>query len=374
MTILVINWQDKNNPFAGGAETHLHEIFSRIVQRGHTVILLACRFHGAAEEELLDDGIYVVRRGSRSLFNFAVPGTYFQLRRRFRPDLVVDDINKIPFWTPLYVREPLLCVAHHFFGRSIFREVDPLRGAYVYTAEHVMPWVYRREYVAVVSESTRDEFLARGFAHDRVRVIYNGIDHAAFPMRVGEKSPTPMITYFGRIKRYKCPDHLLMAFAQIADQFPTAQLYFVGDGDYLPALQRQAATLGIAHRVQWTGRVSNEEKIAYLSRSWCVVNTSMKEGWGITTIEANACGTPVIAADVPGLRDSVADGKSGLLYPFADVDQLARTIARLLDDHRLRDRLSRGAIEWAWRFSWEESANRMLELCQEVTETLPPSR
>jgi glycosyltransferase involved in cell wall biosynthesis len=100
----------------------------------------------------------------------------------------------------------------------------------------------------------------------------------------------------------------------------------------------------------------------------------MKEGWGITTIEANACGTPVIAADVPGLRDSVADGKSGLLYPFADVDQLARTIARLLDDHRLRDRLSRGAIEWAWRFSWEESANRMLELCQEVTETLPPSR
>jgi glycosyltransferase involved in cell wall biosynthesis len=237
-----------------------------------------------------------------------------------------------------------------------------------------MPWVYRREYVAVVSESTRDEFLARGFAHDRVRVIYNGIDHAAFPMRVGEKSPTPMITYFGRIKRYKCPDHLLMAFAQIADQFPTAQLYFVGEGDYVPALQRQAATLGIAHRVQWTGRVSNEEKIAYLSQSWCVVNTSMKEGWGITTIEANACGTPVIAADVPGLLDSVADGKSGLLYPFADVDQLARTIARLLDDHQLRDRLSRGAIEWAWRFSWEESANHMLELCQEVTETLPPSR
>ncbi len=368
MTILIINWQDKTNPLAGGAETHLHQIFSRIVKQGHRVILLACSYPGAKDEELLDDGIYVVRRGTRALFNFGVPRAYAELRRRFTPDLVIDDINKIPFWTPLYVREPLLCIAHHLFGHSIFREVDPIRGAYVYVAEQVMPLIYRREYVAVVSDSTRQEFIERGFAADRVFVVHNGIDHSVFPMRVGQKAAYPMITYFGRIKRYKCPDHLLHAFARIADEFPTAQLYFVGDGDYIPALKHQARKLGIEDRVQWTGRVSEEEKIDYLSRSWCVVNTSMKEGWGITTIEANACGTPVIAANVPGLRDAVAHGVSGLLYSFAHIDQLSQTIALLLRDSTIREKLSCGAIEWARRFSWEESAEKMLALCQQVTD------
>jgi len=374
MTILVINWQDKSNPFAGGAETHLHEIFSRIARRGHRVVLLACAYPGAQAEQLLDDGIYVVRRGSRALFNFVVPSTYRQLRRRFEPDIVVDDLNKIPFWTPLYVREPLLCIAHHFFGRSIFREVDLLRGGYVYLAEQLVPCIYRRQHVAVVSESTRREFIARGFRPEQLHVIHNGIDHRAFPMAVGSKSLHPMITYFGRIKRYKCPDHLLEAFARIADQFPTAELFFVGDGDYIPSLQRQATELGIASRVHWTGRVSEEEKIAYLSRSWCVVNTSMKEGWGITTIEANACGTAVIAADVPGLRDAVADGVSGLLYRFGDIEALSKAIALVIGDPALREKLSSGAIEWARQFSWDTSAEQMLALCQQITEASRTSR
>lgn len=367
MTILVLNWQDKTHPLAGGAETHLHEIFSRIAKRGHQVVLLACHYRGAKGEEMLDDGIYVVRRGSRSLFNFLVPWEYRRLSRRFEPDVVVDDINKIPFWTPLYVHRPLLCISHHFFGRSIFREVDPIRGMYVYAAEKLVPFVYRQQHFAVVSESTRDEFISRGFPPEQLTIVYNGIEHTAFPMIVGEKAPFPMITYFGRIKRYKCPDHLLDGFAIVAGKFPDAQLYFVGDGDYVPALQQRAASLGIADRVHWTGRVSEAEKIAHLSRSWCVVNTSMKEGWGITVIEANACGTPVIAADVPGLRDAVCEGQSGLLYPFGDIVALAERIECIVSNSALRLELSRGAVEWARRFSWDESADKMLDLCQRIS-------
>lgn len=366
MTILVINWQDKTNPFSGGAETHLHEMFSRIVRRGHRVILLCCRYPGAASEEVLSDGIEVVRRGSRALFNFVVPVEYRRLRQRFRPDVVIDDLNKIPFLTPLYVREPLLCISHHFFGRSIFREVDPLRGAYVFCAEQLIPLVYRYQYVAVVSESTRNEFIERGFPPEHIEVIYNGIEHHAFPMQVREKSQVPMITYFGRIKRYKCPDHLLDAFALLAERFSQAELYIVGDGDYVAALQRRAERKGIAHRVRWTGHVTEQEKIELLSRSWCVVNTSMKEGWGITTIEANACGTPVIAADVPGLRDAVAVGQSGLLYPFGNIEMLAEQIARIIEDSRLRQQLSEGAVRWAQRFSWDSSAEQMLQLCERI--------
>ncbi|MCX7929687.1 MAG: glycosyltransferase family 4 protein [Chlorobi bacterium] len=367
MTILIINWQDRTNPYAGGAETHLHEIFSRIARRGHRVVLLACRYPEALDEEMLDDGILVVRRGSRAWFNFIVPAEYRRLAKRFAPDIVIDDLNKIPFWTPAYVREPLLCVAHHFFGRSIFREVDPIRGAYVYLAEQLVPLVYRRCHFAVVSESTRQEFIWRGFAPGQLTVIHNGITIENYPFRVGEKAPYPLITYFGRIKRYKCPDHLVRAFAQIATMVPESRLCFVGEGDYVPALQRLATRLGVADRVQWRGHVTETEKIEHLSRSWVVVNTSMKEGWGITTIEANACGTPVIAADVPGLRDAVASGESGLLYRFGDIDELGRALVRLITDAQLRLRLSVGAIEWAQRFSWDHSADKMLNLCRMIT-------
>ncbi|MDW8270960.1 MAG: glycosyltransferase family 4 protein [Bacteroidota bacterium] len=374
MTILVINWQDKTNPLAGGAETHLHEIFSRIVRWGHHVILLCCHYPGAAREELLDDGIYVIRRGTRALFNFIVPIEYRRVRKRFRIDLVIDDINKIPFWTPLYVREPLLCISHHFFGESIFREVDPLRGAYVYLSERLVPLVYRRQHFAVVSESTRAEFIEHGFSSDQLSVIPNGIDHTAFPFAIGEKAPFPMVTYFGRIKRYKCPDHLLKAFVPVVNQLPDARLYFVGEGDYLPALKHLAQKLGIASHVVWTGRVSEREKISLLSQSWCVVNTSMKEGWGITVIESNACGTPVIAANVPGLRDAVSEGHSGLLYRFGDIEELSQKLLELLTNTTERHALSLGAVEWAQQFSWDRSAQQMLELCGQVSTFCPRSR
>lgn len=368
MKILIINWQDKNNPYAGGAETHLHEIFSRIALQGHDVFLLCSGFRGALKEEVLDDGISVFRTGTRATFNFCVPSAYQRLRKRLRPNLIVDDINKIPFWTPLYVKEPLLCISHHLFGRSIFREVDPVRALYVYSAERCLPLVYREKLCAAVSESTRQELIHWGWKPERISVIHNGIDHSRFPMRVGIKASFPMVSYFGRIKRYKCPDHLLRAFAVVVKYIPDARLYFIGDGDYVTQLRELAQRLSLLPYVVWTGKVTEKEKIDLLSQSWCVVNTSMKEGWGITTIEANACGTPVIAADVPGLRDAVKDGVSGLLYTFANLDELSGRILRMLTDNMLRQQLSMGAVEWARTFSWDASAQAMLALCHAAIE------
>ena len=81
-------------------------------------------------------------------------------------------------------------------------------------------------------------------------------------------------------------------------------------------------------------------------------------------MEANACGTPVISADVPGLRDSVSNGVSGLLYPYGDLGNLAENIIRVLQDEDLRSRLSEGAVHWASSFTWDRSAREMLELCE----------
>lgn len=365
MRLLVLNWQDRTHPQAGGAEVHLHEIFSRMVERGHEVTLLCCSYEGAAAEELID-GIRVIRRGSRSLFNWTMRSHCKALLARERFDIVIDDINKIPFNTPRFVRKPILAIIHHFFGESIFNEAGRLAGSYVKYFEDRIPSVYKRTPICVVSDSTRKECIERGLPAGNITVIHNAIDHTAFPMRIGDKDPLPTVASFGRLKKYKSVDHLLRAVAIVAQTLPTVQLHIMGTGDDRLALERLAVQLGIQQRVRFFGFVTDAEKVALLSQAHVVANTSIKEGWGITNIEANACGTPVISADVPGLRDSVRDGESGLLYPYGNVDVLAAHLLRLLVDKQERERLSVGALRWASTFTWERSSREMQDLCERV--------
>lgn len=365
MKILVLNWQDIRNPFGGGAEVHLHQIFSRIAARGHDVTLFCSGFDGAPDREEID-GIQIIREGGRNLFNYYVPRRY---KRQFRHegfDIVIDDINKIPFYTPLYVREPLLAISHHFFGKSIFLEAGRLVGTYVYLAEKLVDLVYRNTPFAVVSESTLQEFMQRGFKRELFSIIPNCIDQDLLPMKIGRKNDHPVIAYFGRLKKYKSVDHVLRAFAQLHRDIPDARLHILGTGTFKPELERLCDTLGIRKKTTFFGYVSDQEKISLLSEAYCAVNPSMKEGWGITNIEANACGTPVLSANVPGLRDSVRDGHSGLLYPYGDIDALAKAMRNLLLDDKARAALSAGAVEWAKRFHWDSSADQMEALAQKV--------
>ncbi len=373
MNILVINWQDIRNPFGGGAEVHFHELFRRIAAKGHQVTLLCCSFAGAANTEMLD-GIEIIRIASRNSFNFSVPSAVKKLLKERNFDLVVDDLNKIPFYTPLYVKKPLLAIAHHFFGTSIYRETDVVRGSYVYLAERLVNLVYRHTPFAVVSQSTKQECLDRGFAESNLHIIRNAIDQSQFPMKVGQKDPIPTIAYFSRVKKYKSPDHLLQAFVGLQKVLPNAQLWFIGDGDYRPELERQAVAFGVAENVIFHGRVSEQAKLELLSRAWCVVNTSKKEGWGITNIEANACGTLTIAANVPGLRDSVLEGSSGLLYPYGDIEILKDQIVQICTNTLLRNSLSDGAVRWASSFSWDDEAQKMLNLCIAIIDSTKSHR
>jgi glycosyltransferase involved in cell wall biosynthesis len=365
MRIFVINWQDIRNPMGGGAEVHCHEIFKRIAAMGHEVTQLSCGFAGAPISEIVD-GIRIIRIAQRNTFNFAVRSYYKKHVEHAGYDVVVDDINKIPFYTPRYVKEPIVAIAHHFFGKSIFKETDPLRAAYVAGSEMLVGRVYKNTRFAAVSESTKAELEAKGIPGAQITLVRNALNHELFPMAVMEKEQVPVFAYFGRMKKYKSPDHALRAFADLHAHQPAAQFWFIGSGDFVGSLQKLARELGIEKSVTFFGRVSDEQKALLLSRAWCAVNTSMKEGWGITNIEANACGTPVLAANVPGLRDSVADQISGLLYPYGNINVLSVMMERLVADNALRERLSHGAVQWAQSFSWDTEAAAMLELLEKT--------
>lgn len=363
MKILIINWQDIKNPFGGGAEVHLHEIFKRIAARGNDVTLFCCEFEGCKKNETVD-GIKIIRHGSRATFNFGVKKYYKDNFEHQDFDIVVDDINKIPFYTPRYVKKPILAISHHFFGKSIFRETNPIAGAYVFIAEKLMDFVYKKTKFVVVSQSTLNEFIERGYDRDNFDIVYNAITPEQLPMSVATKSKNPIITYFGRLKKYKSPDHLFEAFITVKKTFQSAELHIIGRGDFRTALERLADKLNITDSLVFHGFVSEEKKIELLSNSWVVVNTSMKEGWGITNIEANACGTPVISADSPGLRDSVNPGVSGELYEYGNIPQLAEKILSVITEKDVFHNYCIGAVDWAKKFSWDKSADKMLSIIE----------
>ncbi len=365
MKILVVNWQDVKNPHAGGAEVHLHKTFEPIARMGHDVTLICSAFPGALPEEVIN-GIRMVRRGGRFLFNFRFMLEYLIRLRRQDFDVVVDDMNKIPFVTPLFVKKPIVGIAHHLFDNSIFLETNFVLASYVYWMERLALAVYKRwrtPFIAV-SRSTERELLAAGLASAQITVVNEGVDHHAYNARAGAKSLTPLIGSFGRLKKYKSVDQLLGALPIVLQKVQNLKLLIIGGGDDRMRLEGIARDLGLEGVVEFTGFVSEQSKVQLLQQIWCQVTTSSKEGWGLTVIEANACGTPAIASNVEGLRDAVRDGDTGLLYEYGNVNDLAEKIVQILTDEQLRQRLTVNAIEWAKRFDWDRAAEETIELLQ----------
>lgn len=358
MKILVFNWQDIKNPLAGGAEVHLHETFSRIVKKGHSVTLVCSQFRGGAPRDIID-GIRVIRVGTRNFFNFAVPLWYLFFGSKY--DVVIDDVNKIPFYTPVYVRKPIVAIFHHLFGKSIFLETNAIAASYVYASEWLIPGVYRNVPIVAVSESTKSELVEQGIPEHNIHIIHNSVDHTLYSTGNEKKERSFTIGFLGRIKKYKSIDHLLQAFDLVKTEIADAKLVIIGDGDYLPALRKAASKMKHRDDVTFTGYVPGKEKVRLIRGLDVVVNTSSKEGWGLTVIEANACGIPVIGTNVPGLRDSILDEETGLLYQYGDIEALTALLFRFFGDEELRRRLSKNALDWASKFNWDDSADAFLK-------------
>lgn len=369
LRILVVNWQDLANPHAGGAEIHLHESFRRMAARGHEVHLLCSGFPGG-DARATADGMTIHRVGSRYTFSLHAP-SYFR-RELASPgfDVIVEDLNKVPLFTPRWTDVPVVGLVHHLFGWTAFREANPVVAAATVLLEWPLPAVFRDRPVVAVSESTRNDLVDRGFDRDQITVIPNGVDLSEYhPLDAGSgwdplagRYPEPSLVYLGRLKRYKRVDLILRALAVLRDRGVAARLRVGGRGDHAAALRREAERLDLLDRVEFLGFVPHELKLELLRRSWIHLLTSPKEGWGIANVEAAACGTPTVASDAPGLRDSVRDDRTGLLVPHGDVEALADALEGLLGDPDRRARLARGALAFAREFSWDATSRRLEEV------------
>jgi glycosyltransferase involved in cell wall biosynthesis len=369
--LLLVNWQCRENPLAGGAEIHLHEIFGRLAARGHEVTLLCSGWDGCEPSATLD-GIEVVRVGTRYTFPFRARGAYRQHLAQRPFDLLVEDVNKIPLGTTRWGGPPVVALVPHLFGGTAFQELAAPLAAAVWLAERPLGRVYRGVPFEAISDSTADDLAARGIPRSSVAVIYPGIDTVGYTPSADARAAAPVFAYLGRLKRYKGVHHVVRAFAAL--DHPTATLEIAGAGDYRPALERLAASLDLGERVRFLGRISEAEKRDLLRRAWALLFASPKEGWGITNLEAAASGTPVVASNSPGIRESVRDGETGYLVPHGDTRAMRDAMARLAADPALVARLGAQARHFAETFTWERAAEQTERHLQQVLTSRRPSR
>ncbi len=371
----MLNERDLAHPLAGGVEVHLDEIARRLVaQHGIEMTVLCAGFEGGAEDEVRD-GVRYVRFGDRGFSYYAMlPGRARKEIETGEYDLVVENLCKLLFFSSFYLRGiPHLALVHHLFGLSAFRQVAAPIATYVALTEALLPIVYRRWPFVVVSPSTRDDLARRGLPRDRIIVIPNGLDHSRYSPGASD-AEEDLVVFVGRLEFYKGVDVLLEAWPRVLAERPRSRLVLVGSGTAEGEMRRRASGEGLGASVSFEGFVPEETKIDWMRRASVLVQPSHKEGWGLTVLEANACGTPVVATDVPGLRDSVRNGQTGLLVSKGDATGLASGVVKVLSDPELRKRLSVGALEWVERFRWDEVTAAFADVARAVAERreIPP--
>jgi glycosyltransferase involved in cell wall biosynthesis len=368
LRVLIINWRDITHPWAGGAETYMHEIGCRWVEDGLHVEWLAQRYKGCTSAEMID-GIRVMRVGGRlTLYPRVIVRYALRLRGRF--DVIVDCENGIPFFTPAFARIPRVLVIHHLH-RDIFRRETkpPFRWVGYFLEGWVMPRMYRRTQVVTVSKSTLDDLVAMGFDRDQITIIHNGVH--ALEGFVHRPSASPRILCMGRLTRQKRVDVVLRAMPSVLRAFPDARLDIVGQGPDRARLERLAWSLNLAYHVRFHGYLPGSARDQLAAQAWVAVCPSAFEGWGVTAVEASARGLPVVASNVHGLRDSVRDGETGLLVPVDDPTAFADALCALIGDEEARARMGVAGMAWAARHSWDRSADQMSTLLMQLTRNAP---
>lgn len=349
MRILILNWRDVRSPRAGGAEVVTHEVSRRLVGAGHEVTQFVARPDGLLPHEEVD-GVTVVRRGSELTTRLAAP----RFARRVAWDVVVEEINTLPYFAPLWSRAPVVLFMHQLAREVWFYESPRPLAPLGYAAESVYLQAYRGCPKITVSASTRDDLLRLGLGGP-VHVIPEAVSTPVLE-RLPAKRPAPRLVWVARLVPSKRPGHAVRALAALRELLPEATLTLVGDGPERARIERLAAELGVADALTLTGRVGEVEKLALLRSAGVLIACSAREGWGLTVTEAGRLGTPAVAYGVPGLRDSIVDGRTGVLTPQSP-EALAAAVRALVADEARYTRLRDGAWRLARDLTWDRTAS-----------------
>jgi glycosyltransferase involved in cell wall biosynthesis len=345
--LLFVAWRDLANRRAGGSEVLVDRLAAGMMARGDHVSLLC---GGPSAERAYD----VVRSGGAYSQFVRAPLAYW--RRLRHSDLVVEVCNGMPFLTPMWCNRPKICLVNHVHT-DLWQMMFPRPVAVLgrFAESRVMPWAHRDNLFLTVSNSTADALREIGVADDRIRQICNGVVQ---PDPLTPRSREPLFLALGRLTEYKRIDMLLRLWERVR-HVVGGKLVIAGDG---PERSRLEALAG--PDVIFTGRVSEEEKHRLLCSAWLLLHPALIEGWGIVITEAAIRGTPAIGFDVPGVRDSVVKGRTGLLVK--NEGQYASAWASLALDRQRADAMGVAARERAERLHWSAAVEGFAQVADEA--------
>lgn len=370
LNILILSWRGPGHPNAGGAEVSTHEHAKGWVKAGHCVTLFTSYYQGAKEDEIID-GVKIKRCGRQV---FGVQWEVFKWYRfKVHPkfDLVIDQFHGIPFLTPLFVKEKKLGFIHEV-AKEVWRLnpwpkpmffIPAILGTLIEPL--IFKFLYRKIPFMTVSDSTKEDLISWGIPKINITVVHNGVNMPN--IKIPRKEAKNTLIYLGAISKDKGIEDALRVFS-LLNKIGDFQFWIVGKSDpaYLEFLKKIVKNLGIEKKTKFWGYVSEDKKYGLLGKSHILVNPSVREGWGLVVIEAAQMGTPTIAYDVPGLRDSIVDGRTGILCKKRNTLILTEAVIELINDKIRYARFSKQAFLWSKNFNWEKSAKMSLDLINRI--------
>ncbi|MCR4305881.1 MAG: glycosyltransferase family 4 protein [Candidatus Daviesbacteria bacterium] len=374
MNILIFSWRGPEHPNAGGAEISTHEHAKGWVKAGHNVILFTSAFAGCKREEI-KDGVKIIRQGKQILGVQWEAFKWYMFGNHPDFDLVIDQFHGIPFFTPIFVRARKLGFIH-----EVTKEVwklnswkRPLNLLPAILGTFFEPIIFKLFYTRIsfmtVSDSTRQDLVEWGIPPNKITVVYNGLNAPKKIKKVKENKKT--LIFLGALSKDKGIEDALKTFKLIDEiEKNKWQFWVVGKSDprYLKELKIQSKNLGIQKKVVFWGFVSEDRKFDLLSRANIALNPSIREGWGLVVIEAAALGVPTVSYNAPGLRDSIINGRTGIICSVNNTKSMAEAILNLANNLDRYKKMSRNGILWSRKFSWEKSIKSSLKLIKNTYE------
>lgn len=369
MNVLWFSWKDINHPQAGGAETVSYELMKHLVADGHSVKLITSQYADSSAEDVID-GIQVRRMGGR----FSV---YFSAFRFFRknlkswPDLVIDEMNTIPFGAAFYAKKRTVLLTYQLARRVWFYQMIFPVSLIGYLLEPVYLFLLSRKYKEVVteSESTKQDLKNYGFSAEKTKVIRIGM-HLAPLEKLDTKPDMNTVLFLGALRPMKRTLDAVRGFEHARDSNTSLRLKVAGDNGSAYGRKVMDHIQNSRHKnaIQALGRVNDEDRLKFLREASVIVVTSVKEGWGLIVTEANSQGTPAVAYDTDGLRDSVQDGKTGSLVPSGNTEALGRAINSMLSEPKNYERLRNNAWTWSKDFNFDNSYQDFLSAIKDTNQ------
>jgi len=358
MNILVFNWRDIKNPSAGGAEKYIHEIFKRLSNKSNKITLLTSAFKGCRKKEIID-GIKVIRIGGRYSVYLKARKYYQKYLSKNNYDLIIDSINTIPFFTPDFIKDKnIISIIYQLAREFWFYETKfPINLVGYHLLENWWLKRYTNIPVITISDSTKEDLASLGFKSIYIVPIGLSVE----PLEKLKARNKDILLFIGRLTKAKKPFDIIKAFSLVAGKFPDSELLIMGRGYLEQRLRKYCKVLGCDSKVKFLGFLSEEDKTKIIRKAKLLLVAGVREGWGMTVTEANASGIPAIGYNIPGIRDAIIDGKTGLLSDPNPI-LMAEKIIEVLECPNLYNRLTINALEYSKRFSWDVSAKKFNEL------------